>query len=366
MKKVPKYRKHSTRNLGFIEIAGKRTYLPGAYNSHESLSAYADVIKRLAIVGKPQTDIRITRGDNVPIRFLVAKFLDWAFENYRKKSGRQTSTYKCFKNDVVPLLLAKYEGLPTDSFGPVDLRELRNDFVQKGLSRSTINMYITKVKRIFAWGAGNELVPESVAGALKYVEQLEQGKTNAPETEPVVSVPKNAIDKTLPFLPPAIADMVLLQYEIGCRPSEVCNIRWCDIDQSDDIWIYEPFEHKTERKGKRRLIAIRKTGQTILEKYRSKPESDFIFSSPNSKKRQKKGKRYNNQYSVSGYESAIRRAALKAGVPHWTPNQIRHRFATDVDDTAQILLGHTNKKVTNRYIDHDKEKVKQAARRLDN
>ncbi|MDR0611105.1 MAG: tyrosine-type recombinase/integrase [Planctomycetaceae bacterium] len=359
--KIPKYRKHSTRNLGFVEVKGKRIYFKGAYNSHESLSEYAEFIKQLSSGDQPvKTDIRVTRGDDVPIRFLVAQFLDWAYENYRKKSGRQTGTYDVYKSCITPILLREYGDLPTRLFGTTDLKNLRNLLVKQGLCRNTINAYIIKIKRIFYWGVENELVPFATAGVLKYVKSLEVGKTTARETEPITSVADEIVEKTLPFLPKEVADMVLLQREIGCRPSEVCNIRWCDIDQSDDVWIYEPFEHKTEHKGKRRLIAIRKTGQTILEKYRNRPDG-FIFRFKN------KIQHKVTKYTAENYAAVILAATKRGKIKSWSPNQLRHRFATDVDrkETARILLGHANQNVTERYIDHDKEKVKTAARRLD-
>jgi integrase len=223
-----------------------------------------------------------------------------------------------------------------------------------------------------------------VSEALEYVTDLEHGKTTAPETEPVTSVSSTVIKKTVEFLPPTVGDMVLLQLELGCRPSEVCNVRWCDINQSDDIWIYEPFEHKTEHKKKRRLIAVRKNAQKILEKYRYRPENEFIFSPRETMKIVRERKtgtkltksglrnllQYNEKYPIRSYENAIKTAAKKAGVPAWAPNQMRHRFATDTDnvtnrETALSLLGHAKKETTEGYIDQDAEKIKLAARLLD-
>jgi integrase len=194
-------------------------------------------------------------------------------------------------------------------------------------------------------------------------------------------VPDDVVEKTLPFLPPMVADMVLLQRELGCRPSEVCNIRWCDIDQSDDIWIYEPFENKMEHKKKRRLIAFRKTSQKILEKYRYRPENEFIFSPKeimrkkyeskmSEKKLEKMLLKHKDKYSTHAYDHVIEFAAKKANVPHWFPNQLRHRFATATDrnvnrEAAMIALGHSRKSTTEIYIDETAEQVKIVARMLD-
>lgn len=44
MPRKPKYRRHSTRDLGFAEHSGKRHYFPGSYGSKESLSGYQSLL----------------------------------------------------------------------------------------------------------------------------------------------------------------------------------------------------------------------------------------------------------------------------------------------------------------------------------
>ncbi len=397
MAKVPKYRKHSTRDKAFVEIDKGRHYFPGAFNSPESLSAYADFVKKLARTDTktdtPPLDLRSTRGDNVPIRMLTARFLAWAKTKF-VKNGRSTGTYERFRDSIVPPLLEKFGDLSTSKFGPVDLRDIRKEFVKRGLCRNEVNDRTSRVKRIFSWGVGEELVPESVAGALQYVSQLDKGETTARETAPIKAVPDAVIDATLKFLPPTVDDMVDTQRLTGCRPSEICNLRWCDIDQSDDIWIYTPWEHKTEHKRKPRRIAVRPAAQLILERYRHRPAEEFVFSpretvriiserkriarktpvQPSQVKRgEKAAKRppkHNEKYSTRAYELAIDRAALRAGVPAWSPNQIRHAFATETEnsvdkETARILLGHSHQSTTEIYLDENIEKVKEAARRIE-
>ena len=50
--------------------------------------------------------------------------------------------------------------------------------------------------------------------------------------------------------------MVRFQRLVGCRPGEVCMLRPCDLDRSDDVWRYVPESHKTEHYGKQRIILI--------------------------------------------------------------------------------------------------------------
>ncbi len=414
MAHVPKYRRHSTRDKAFAEVGKVRHYFPGKFNSPESLSAYADFIKKLAKADTASDtdslDLRSTHGDDVPVRLLTARFLGFAKDHY-VKHGRSTGTYERFRNSIIPPLNDLFGDLPTSRFGPVDLKRLREKFVERGLCRNEVNDRTSRVKRIFDWGVGEELVPESVAGALRYVKTLEAGKTTARETAPVQAVPDAAIAATLPFLPPTVDDMVRVQRLVGCRPSEACNLRWCDIDQTDDIWIYTPLEHKTEHKKKTRRIAIRPAAQEILNKYRHRPAEEFIFSpretvriiserkrtarktpvQPSQVRRgeraAKRPPRHNERYSKRAYCLALERAiekynaleteaAKKEGrkpvlLTAWSPNQLRHAFATETEsrldkETARILLGHSHQSTTEIYLDENVAKVKEAARRIEN
>jgi integrase len=61
---------------------------------------------------------------------------------------------------------------------------------------------------------------------------------------------------------------------------------------------------------------------------------------------------------VAAYGKAIDKAAERAGVPTWNPNQLRHRLATEVRkrygvEAAQVLLGHERADVTQVYAERN-------------
>jgi uncharacterized protein (TIGR02996 family) len=63
-------------------------------------------------------------------------------------------------------------------------------------------------------------------------------------------------------------------------------------------------------------------------------------------------------YTTAAYGYAVRKAAEKAGVPAWHPNQLRHSFATAVRrlhglEAAQVLLGHARADVTQLYSERN-------------
>jgi integrase len=117
--------------------------------------------------------------------------------------------------------------------------------------------------------------------ALQSVDNLKKGRTKAHEYRKIKSVDVEVVKKTLPFLPPIVADMVRVQLLCGMRPQDVCNMRLIDIDRTGDVWRYEPYTHKTEHEDKDRLVAIGPKAQVILAAYLLEKEETpeaFLFS----------------------------------------------------------------------------------------
>jgi integrase len=114
-------------------------------------------------------------------------------------------------------------------FGPMALRSVQSEMIRAGLCRTTINARINRIRRIFKWGVGAELVPPSVYEALRCIEPLRRGRTAAPEPEGVHPVSAADIEAALPFLPPPVTAMVRIQVLTGCRTGEILSMRGCDL-----------------------------------------------------------------------------------------------------------------------------------------
>ena len=121
-------------------------------------------------------------------------------------------------------------------------------------------------------------------------------------------------------------------------------MRFCDIDRSGKIWKYAPYTHKTKHRNKIRLLAIGPKAQQILQPYFDQciDAEQFVFPRP-------KAKGVNQWYGT-----AIADACKKAGIPRWSPNQLRHAAGTEIRDRfgleyAQAALGHANAKTTEIY-----------------
>jgi integrase len=223
--------------------------------------------------------------------------------------------------------------------------------------------------------------------ALATVEGLKKHRTAARETTPVRAVSDEAIEQTLPFLPTVVQDMVRVQQLTGCRPGELCAMRPRDIDRSREPWTYQPDRHKTEHLEQSRLILIGPRAIAVLTKYLDRPEDTFCFSPAESEQQRKVSMRARRktpvqssqvdrsrpnsrrkpglQYTRQAYLRAIARACNKAGVPHWSPNQLRHAAATRIAgefnlQVAQTVLGHKRPDTTLIYAGQQMEQAKSA------
>jgi integrase len=124
----------------------------------------------------------------------------------------------------------------------------------------------------------NELLPVTTYTALATVAGLEQGRTDARESEPVGPVDDAVVDATIAHLNRHVRGLIEIQRLTGCRPGEACSIRRCDIDTSGTVWTYRPPHHKTKHKRKSRVIAIGPKAQALLKEFFTDDVTDYLFS----------------------------------------------------------------------------------------
>jgi integrase len=272
--------------------------------------------------------------------------------------------------------------------------------VANGISRGVTNRRIGRIKRVFKWAVGEELIPSSVFHGLQAVAGLRYGRTEARETDPIKPVPKEWVDAVLSYVSPQVAAMIQLQWLTGMRPCEVVAMRPCDIDRSGDIWVYEPYDHKNRWRGHDRRIPLGPKAQEILKPFLNREPTAFLFSpreaeewrhaqqrkerktpvTPSQAKRKPKAKPKRprrDHYDAASYQGAIDYGIAKANkprnaedqIPHWFPLQIRHSHGTEVRrsyglDAAQAALGHARADVTEVYAAKNLELAVRIAREM--
>ena len=315
-KQLPKYCLHKGSGQAYCRIAGDMHYL-GKHSSDASRREYDRIMSEFIANGRQP----FRHPDEILVEGLIVRYLDYVETELNVSTSRRQIISLALRH------LNKFWGKqPVSSFGPSTLKVLRKQWLESSLCLPVINNRVGIIKQMFHWGGEEEIIPADIANAVKLVKHLKKGQSAAIEYDAVGPVPDETVEKTLLHLPPQEQDMVMVQRRISGRPQDMYNMRPCDIDRSKDIWVYCPFTYKTKKKdaaNKRiRKLFIGPRAQKILLPYleRHKDDSEqFVFT-------RQEGK----QYVGCHYNKVIADACKKAGVPPWTPNQLRHAGGTEV------------------------------------
>ncbi|MHB8974936.1 MAG: tyrosine-type recombinase/integrase [Pirellulaceae bacterium] len=246
------------------------------------------------------------------------------------------------------------------------------------INRIYVNDQVAIIQRMFQWGVAQELVSVSIHQALLTVESLHKGRdTRVTERRKVLPAPDPHVDAVIAIAPPQIAAMIELQRLTGMRPDEVTIMRPCDIDRTSEIWLYQPQDHKMDHLDIDKVVLLGPRAQKILEPWLKRPPTEYLFSpaavckaawdkrrkrlNPKPRKRKSKGgkpRRPREHYDDESYCRRVKRLCEQAGVPKWTPHQLRHSAATEIRrkhglEAARLILGHRSAATTEIYAEKE-------------
>lgn len=381
----PSYRRHSSGQacVTVRDLSGRRReILLGKWDSPESKTEYSRVIAEMAanqggVVRQRQDHVG---PDDLTVNALILAFWKHAEGHYGKPRSKSSTTELENLRDALRPLRALYGRSKVKDFGPLALRTVREKMIEERLSRTTINARVNRIRRVFRWAVSIELIPPSVIQALESVPGLQRGRSKAKESSGVAAVPVEDVQKTLPFLPRPIAAMVQIQLLTGGRTEEVLSMRGREVTPGVPNWEYRPGWHKNDWRDQQRVIPLGPRAQAILKDF-LRPDPEMYLFSPKEvveaiherrrqsrkskptpselgKRRKSPGLKHGLRYNRRSYRQAIVRACLRAGIPEWTPLQLRHTAATIIRarfglEAAQTVLGHARADVTQVYAERD-------------
>lgn len=383
---VPSYRRHRQSGQAIVTLNG-RDHLLGPYGTRTSQRAYDRLIGEWLQRGREP----LVEPSALTVAEVVARY--WKFaRTFYVKGGRPTQEQGVIKMALRPLLQL-YKDQTAAGFGPLALKSVRNEMLKLDWTRQTVNKQIDRIRRMFRWAVSEELLPVETYQRLTAVRGLAKGRTEAREAEPVKPIDGATIEATLPHLPDVVADMVRLQCLTGMRPAELCMIRPMDIDRSADTWRYVPESHKCEHHNRDRVVFIGPQAQAVLLRYLARDAEAYCFrpcdseakrraavhaarrvplscgNKPGSNRKRKPKRSPGDRYDSGSYRRAIHRACDKVGISRWSPNRLRHTFATQVRksyglEAVQVCLGHARADVSQVYAERDATLAARVAREV--
>jgi integrase len=309
--KRPAYRHYKPKNLAVVRIEGKDHYL-GPFGSDASYERYHRLLAERFAQSAPQPLPEVS-GAPAPAALTISELIwkYWTFARaYYRKNDEPTSEQHCIRAALRPLRQL-FGRTSVAEFGPLSLKLVREHMIASGLCRTTINKHVDRIKRIFRWSVEQELVDVRIHEALKTVRRLAKGRTEAAERPPVRPVTHETINATLPYLAPILQAMIKFQHLTGCRPTEVCLVRPCNIETSSAVWAYTPCSHKTEHHDLDRRIFIGPAAQEVLRPFLVRQPDSFCFSPREASRKSVRGpsakQRPGLRYTSASYRRAIAR-----------------------------------------------------------
>lgn len=371
--RVPKYRKHSQYDFGFVEYQGKRHRFPGTYNSPQSKAAYFDWCRQLVEHGTPPIDLHAIGRQGITVGVLAAEYHKYAQIRYAK-SGNRGEFAKV--RIAMRHLTAYFPTVAACEFGPKHIRILYKVLAQtprrrgkRTLSCGYINDLVGRIKRMYRWAMLDGLVSDAAYHALHSTPQLkpgEYGSVTLSKRRPVSIAHVRPVMRKVSRI---IRDMIRVQWITGVRSGSLVMAAPEQFDRSVTPWIWHP-RHKQEHTGEVMVVYVGRKCRAILARHMEGAEPTDPLFSP---RRIRKSQRYRKAYSAGSYRQAIARgieranadiiaAALNAVppipepplLPPWTPHAIRHAKGHAIRkkhgiEAAQAVLGHASIDATEIY-----------------
>jgi integrase len=338
---------------------------------------------------------------------LAALYLRFAHKTFRKE-GKPTTHVTGVLYAVRALRDFCGEELAENITAP-RIAALRDWMIRDGdgkaRSTTTVNGRLLIVKEAFVWALERGLVPAAVALAIKEVKRLTPGRCDAAAPKRVLPIDRSVVDTTLAHCSRVVAAMIQVNLYTGARPGEIVIMRPCDLEMAAaDCWIFTPYRHKTQHKGRERRIALGPHAIAAVRPFleEQKNTRGYLFSPAVARAEQDEARRQQYAqdrgevvepraeavekarmrwpgavYSEETYRRAIHYACRKAGIAPWNPNQLRHSHATEIRrvfglaglldgglDAAKETLGHSDSETSEIYARESLERAMAIARRV--
>ena len=245
---------------------------------------------------------------------------------------------------------------------PLHLEKIKKDMLDAGRSPGSIQYALAVVRQVFNYAIQNRLFdgrnPADKTGGVKRL------KVDNRRTRFLTKEEADSLLAELRKRSADVHDMALFSLHTGARAGEVFNLRWADVDFSQDLLIF-----KDTKSGKNRPAFFTEEVKAMLTGRQSDNTQGEVLVFPG------KGGIKITQISDS-FDRAVNKLKLNEGVTDRlmkvTFHTLRHTFASwlAMDGVNPFhlkeLMGHSDLKLTERYSHLSNDALREAAMRVQN
>ena len=269
----------------------------------------------------------------------VLQAIDIWLKNNLRHTERTQGLYKRIINKF-------QQGLPSGvrritQLSASDIQNYINGLLSAGLKNRTCNAHLTAIKSFCRFCEQHY----QIINVSRAVVML---KEDPPDAR---FLTESEYEKILATGSPAFRDRVSFAANTGLRVTELCNLRWADINGASITF--------TGKGRVRRIVPLNTACLEILErlkeKQKPKTNDEPVFRSQSL---HGEDKRKIIPMTRSGFGMQCRSVAKKAGIECFGPHSLRHRFATELlirgTPIAMVsrLLGHKSVRTTESVYIH--------------
>lgn len=305
---------------------------------------------------------KITMSDITMAEFKDKYMRLWAQYEKENRPSQLKSKLSIFRRSIIPFFGEKQ----IEKITQTDIMEFKGYLRGKGIKPKTMNNELTLLRNIFKAARAMDMAFTNLL-----VEPVKMNKNVTKEQE---RIPEKDIDKILSQVRAIhwwVADICLLMLETGIRVGEARALKWDKVilptgpDDGFGLLVIDETTSGHEyalgpTKGAPRFVPLTPKSLGLLKGLNR--VNKFLF--PNSREPMQ-------PCSLGIISEALRKLQKDGHVGYRVyPHLFRHTYASrardagvEIDD-IQILLGHVDRRTTDRYAHRDTKKLHEAVARM--
>ncbi|MBL7068812.1 MAG: tyrosine-type recombinase/integrase [Candidatus Omnitrophica bacterium] len=295
----------------------------------------------------------IEKAGNISIDECIDKYFEY-LSDFRRETIK---TYRAYIKNLVEFLLKRYPRIKLMKEITPDMIESFKAYKLRECSRTTVHNQIKGFKAMFNWAMERNLITENSLAKVRNLSKKQIRETQKPVEILTLEELGKFVDYTKKHYPELYPLYMVWMYT-GARKNELFTLEWKDVDFKNKI-IRIRYKENFIPKTDERTLPLHNRLIEILKAIPRKGNYVFMdgkkpFMYPD----KTKSKGVYESHKPYRYLAKIMKAIGKPNFTriHW----LRHSYATIIAKEkgikfAQEVLGHTDIRVTMRYIHLDRD-----------